>query len=73
MIPFINVLKEQTISLFLYKMFNGIKNNIGLDFEQGLWFGLLNGLVVQTILLICITLCTNWNKELRAWYICQYV
>jgi hypothetical protein len=44
-----------------------------LDFEQGLWFGLLNGLVVQTILLICITLCTNWNKELRAWYICQYV
>jgi hypothetical protein len=54
-------------------MFNGIKNNIGLDFEQGLWFGLLNGLVVQTILLICITLCTNWNKELRAWYICQYV
>ncbi|RLN05108.1 hypothetical protein C2845_PM13G19440 [Panicum miliaceum] len=30
---------------------------------MGLWFGLLCGLVVQTILLVCITLCTNWNKE----------
>ncbi|RCV31400.1 hypothetical protein SETIT_6G173800v2 [Setaria italica] len=30
---------------------------------MGLWFGLLSGLVVQTILLICIPLCTNWNKE----------
>ncbi|PUZ51799.1 hypothetical protein GQ55_6G218900 [Panicum hallii var. hallii] len=30
---------------------------------MGLWFGLLCGLVVQTILLIYITLCTNWNKE----------
>ncbi|OEL25868.1 Protein DETOXIFICATION 16 [Dichanthelium oligosanthes] len=30
---------------------------------MGLWFGLLSAMVVETILLICITLCTNWDKE----------
>ncbi|KAL6644682.1 hypothetical protein ACP70R_016290 [Stipagrostis hirtigluma subsp. patula] len=30
---------------------------------MGLWLGLLSGLVVQTILLISITLYTNWDKE----------
>jgi hypothetical protein len=53
---------------YFLKKFNCIKENLCLNFEQGLWFGLLCGLVVQTILLICITLCTNWNKEVRACY-----
>ncbi|OEL16003.1 Protein DETOXIFICATION 16 [Dichanthelium oligosanthes] len=29
----------------------------------GLWFGILCGVAVQMLLLLCITLCTNWNKE----------
>jgi len=31
--------------------------------EQGLWLGIMCGLVVQMLLLLSITLCTNWNKE----------
>ncbi|KAL6878249.1 hypothetical protein ACP4OV_012419 [Aristida adscensionis] len=30
---------------------------------MGLWFGLLCGLMLQTLLLLFITLCVNWNKE----------
>ncbi|KAL6629508.1 hypothetical protein ACP70R_029273 [Stipagrostis hirtigluma subsp. patula] len=30
---------------------------------MGLWFGIMCGVVVQMLLLLCITLCTNWNKE----------
>uniref|UniRef100_A0A0E0M670 Protein DETOXIFICATION n=1 Tax=Oryza punctata TaxID=4537 RepID=A0A0E0M670_ORYPU len=30
---------------------------------MGLWFGILCGLVVQMLLLLTITLCTNWDKE----------
>ncbi|KAL6613948.1 hypothetical protein ACP70R_036218 [Stipagrostis hirtigluma subsp. patula] len=30
---------------------------------MGLWFGLLCGLVLQTLLLLSITLCIDWNKE----------
>uniref|UniRef100_A0A0A9HJ68 Protein DETOXIFICATION n=1 Tax=Arundo donax TaxID=35708 RepID=A0A0A9HJ68_ARUDO len=30
---------------------------------MGLWFGNLCGLVVQMLLLLSITLCTNWKKE----------
>ncbi|TVU32473.1 hypothetical protein EJB05_24204, partial [Eragrostis curvula] len=30
---------------------------------MGLWFGILAGLLVQVLLLLSITLCTNWNKE----------
>ncbi|XP_066325698.1 protein DETOXIFICATION 16-like isoform X2 [Miscanthus floridulus] len=30
---------------------------------MGLWFGILVGVAVQMILLLCITLYTNWNKE----------
>lgn len=30
---------------------------------MGLWFGILCGVAVQMLLLLCITLCTNWNKE----------
>ncbi|KAL6646799.1 hypothetical protein ACP70R_015493 [Stipagrostis hirtigluma subsp. patula] len=30
---------------------------------MGLWFGILCGLVVQMLLLLSITLSTNWNKE----------
>ncbi|TKW38658.1 hypothetical protein SEVIR_1G129932v4 [Setaria viridis] len=34
---------------------------------MGLWFGLLCGLVVQMLLLLSISICTNWNGEvLRA-------
>lgn len=31
--------------------------------EQGLWFGIICGLMVQVLLLMAITLCTNWDKE----------
>jgi hypothetical protein len=31
--------------------------------EQGLWLGIMCGLVVQMLLLLSITLCTNWNQE----------
>jgi MATE family multidrug resistance protein len=31
--------------------------------EQGLWLGIMCGLVVQMLLLLSITLCTNWNNE----------
>ena len=34
-----------------------------LNSEQGLWFGIMCGLVVQMLLLLSITLFTNWNKE----------
>jgi len=30
---------------------------------MGLWLGILCGVAVQMLLLLCITLCTNWNKE----------
>ncbi|CAN6244023.1 unnamed protein product [Urochloa humidicola] len=30
---------------------------------MGLWFGILCGVAVQMLLLLCITLYTNWNKE----------
>lgn len=30
---------------------------------QGLWFGIICGLVVQMMLLLAITMCTNWDKE----------
>ncbi|KAF8670142.1 hypothetical protein HU200_050896 [Digitaria exilis] len=30
---------------------------------MGLWFGILCGVAVQMLLLLCITLSTNWNKE----------
>ncbi|GJM99851.1 hypothetical protein PR202_ga16989 [Eleusine coracana subsp. coracana] len=31
--------------------------------EQGLWFGIICGLIVQLLLLMIITLCTNWDNE----------
>ncbi|KAF7008898.1 hypothetical protein CFC21_023547 [Triticum aestivum] len=30
---------------------------------MGLWFGIICGLVVQMMLLLAITMCTNWDKE----------
>ncbi|TVU32455.1 hypothetical protein EJB05_24186, partial [Eragrostis curvula] len=30
---------------------------------KGLWFGIFCGVAVQMVLLLSITLCTNWNKE----------
>ncbi|KAJ1279026.1 hypothetical protein BS78_04G124100 [Paspalum vaginatum] len=30
---------------------------------MGLWFGILCGVGVQMVLLLCLTLCTNWSKE----------
>ncbi|KAL6604797.1 hypothetical protein ACP70R_042741 [Stipagrostis hirtigluma subsp. patula] len=30
---------------------------------MGLWFGIICGLMVQVLLLMIITLCTNWDKE----------
>ncbi|WVZ76806.1 hypothetical protein U9M48_024738 [Paspalum notatum var. saurae] len=32
---------------------------------MGLWFGILCGVGVQMVLLLCITLCTNWSKEVN--------
>ena len=32
---------------------------------QGLWFGIMCGLVVQMLLLLLITLWTNWEKEVN--------
>ncbi|KAL6647813.1 hypothetical protein ACP70R_015250 [Stipagrostis hirtigluma subsp. patula] len=40
-----------------------IKKNPGLKSEQGLWIGISCGLVVQMLLLLSITLCTNWSNE----------
>jgi len=31
--------------------------------EQGLWLGIMCGLVGQMLLRLSITLCTNWKKE----------
>ena len=39
----------------------------GLDSIQGLWCGQMCGMVVQMVLLLAITLCTNWDKEVRAY------
>uniref|UniRef100_A0A0A9HNK9 Protein DETOXIFICATION n=1 Tax=Arundo donax TaxID=35708 RepID=A0A0A9HNK9_ARUDO len=30
---------------------------------MGLWFGIICGLMVQLLLLMIITLCTNWDNE----------
>nr|CAB3449645.1 unnamed protein product [Digitaria exilis] len=35
----------------------------GIPSAFGLWFGIMCGLVVQMLLLLSITLFTNWNKE----------
>jgi hypothetical protein len=38
-----------------------------------LWFGILSGLLAQVLSLLSITLCTNCNKEVRAYiYIHTY-
>ncbi|GJN19610.1 hypothetical protein PR202_gb06904 [Eleusine coracana subsp. coracana] len=49
------------VSVFL----DGYKKVVLVDVnsEQGLWFGVLCGLMVQMLLLLSITLCTDWNKE----------
>lgn len=45
-----------------------------LNSEQGLWFGILCGLVVQMLLLLTITLCTNWDKEVSTLvYCCRHL
>lgn len=31
--------------------------------HQGMWGGMLTGVGLQTIILVTITLRTNWNKE----------
>ena len=51
-----------------------------LNSEQGLWFGIMCGLVVQMLLLLSITLFTNWNKEVSSsslylqckWFSCYF-
>jgi MATE family multidrug resistance protein len=30
---------------------------------QGLWLGIMCALIVQMLLLLAITVCTNWEKE----------
>lgn len=31
--------------------------------EQGLWTGIIFGILVQVLLFVAITLCTDWQKE----------
>ncbi|GAB4839391.1 Protein DETOXIFICATION 33 [Ancistrocladus abbreviatus] len=38
----------------------GFKFNLG---AEGIWSGLIGGIVLQTIILIIVTSLTNWNKE----------
>jgi MATE family multidrug resistance protein len=62
-----------SIRLFSFLLFFIFFNLIGfseywfnLDSGQGLWFGIMCGLVVQMLLLLSITLFTNWNKEVSS-------
>jgi hypothetical protein len=32
---------------------------------QGLWLGITCGILVQVVLLMAFTLCTNWDKEVN--------
>ena len=32
-------------------------------YMQGIWGGMIGGLIVQTLVLIWVTLRTDWNKE----------
>lgn len=46
------------------------RNNSGFElYTQGLWFGQMCGMAVQMFLLFMITLCTNWDKEVRVYFI----
>ncbi|KAK1300120.1 Protein TRANSPARENT TESTA 12 [Acorus calamus] len=38
----------------------GFKFNLGVE---GIWGGMIGGIVLQTMILIGVTACTNWNKE----------
>ncbi|EMS66210.1 MATE efflux family protein DTX1 [Triticum urartu] len=42
---------------------SGIVRGCGL--QKGLWFGIICGIVVQMLLLLGITMRTNWDKEVR--------
>nr|XP_029122180.1 protein DETOXIFICATION 33-like isoform X1 [Elaeis guineensis] len=42
----------------------GFKLNLGLE---GLWGGVLSGILLQTIILVVITWQTDWDKEVRFW------
>jgi len=39
-------------------------DHVGIQF-QGLWLGMGFGLATQTIALLSIILCTNWDKVVR--------
>ncbi|XP_077215153.1 protein DETOXIFICATION 33-like [Tasmannia lanceolata] len=39
---------------------------LGFTFDfgvEGIWSGMIGGIVLQTIILVVVTSCTNWNKE----------
>ncbi|XP_077214915.1 protein DETOXIFICATION 33-like [Tasmannia lanceolata] len=38
----------------------GFKFDFGVE---GIWSGMIGGIVLQTIILVVVTSCTNWNKE----------
>ncbi|KAL6012423.1 Protein DETOXIFICATION 33 [Asimina triloba] len=41
----------------------GFKFNFGVE---GIWGGMIGGTVLQTIILVVLTSCTDWNKEQAA-------
>lgn len=45
--------------------FNARMANFIPSLFQGIWWGLIIGVFVQTVTLIVITARTNWNKEVR--------
>ena len=34
---------------------------------KGLWIGMVTGAFCQTVLLLLITICTNWKKQVCSW------
>lgn len=56
---FINVAAFYIVGIPVASVFAFVRHLGGM----GLWFGILCGVAVQMILLLCITLYTNWNKE----------
>jgi multidrug resistance protein, MATE family len=51
--------------LFLWNVCSLDFNMVTTTHEQGLWTGIICGIVVQVLLLVLITLRTDWQKEVR--------
>jgi Na+-driven multidrug efflux pump len=62
-----NVVAFSRFSLTNWRPIYRERNKSDLDSIQGLWFGQMCGMVVLMVLLLAVTLCTNWDKEVRAY------